>query len=37
MIRKATRNDLGAVVSLYDEIHCTEEDGLITTGWKRGL
>ena len=37
MIRKATGNDLEAVVSLYDEIHCAEEAGLISTGWKRGI
>ena len=37
MIRKATGNDLEAVVSLYDEIHCAEESGLISTGWKRGI
>ena len=37
MIRKATRQDLEAVVRLYDEIHCAEETGLISTGWKRGI
>ena len=37
MIRKATRNDLEAIVSLYDEIHCAEEAGQISTGWKRGI
>ena len=37
MIRKAVRNDLEAVIRLYDEIHDAEESGLITTGWKRGI
>ena len=26
-----------AIVSLYDEIHCAEEAGQISTGWKRGI
>ena len=37
MIRKARKNDLEAVVRLYEEIHNAEEAGIITTGWKRGI
>lgn len=37
MIRKASPNDLEAILHLYDEIHDSEETGIITTGWKRGI
>ncbi len=37
MIRKAEIRDLGAVDSLYREIHDAEAAGLITTGWIREI
>ena len=37
MIRKATSNDLDAVVRLYDEMHDAQAAGLICTNWKRGI
>lgn len=37
MIRKAKPNDLEAILHLYDDIHDSEETGIITTGWKRGI
>ena len=37
MIRKATFNDLEAVVSLYDELHDAKEAGLIPVIWERGV
>ena len=37
MIRKATFNDLEAVVSLYDELHDAQAAGKICTNWKRGI
>lgn len=37
MIRKATQEDLEAVVRLYEEMHDAEEAGVISTGWKRGV
>lgn len=36
-IRKATEKDLVAVAKLYDNLHTAEENGLITTGWVRGV
>lgn len=36
-IRKADLGDLDAVARLYDAIHTAEENGLITTGWRRGI
>ena len=37
MIRKATQNDLEAIVRLYDAMHDAQEAGLICTNWKRGI
>lgn len=36
-IRKANKSDLDAVVNIYDEIHKTEEEGIISVGWIRGI
>ena len=37
IIRKATMEDLQAIVSIYDEIHGREEAGEVTIGWIRGV
>ena len=37
IIRKATMEDLQAIVSIYDEIHSREEAGEVTIGWIRGV
>lgn len=37
MIRKATDEDLSQLVSLFDEVHTAEEQGLLHTGWKREI
>ena len=36
-IRKATKKDVPAINSIYDEIHDKEAAGMTTTGWSRGL
>ena len=36
-IRKAATADLDAIERIYNELHQAEEDGLITTGWARGI
>ena len=35
--RKATENDINGIEQIYSEIHDYEEQGLLTTGWKRGI
>ncbi len=35
--RKATADDLDAIVKIYDKSHDAEEAGLTTTGWIRGI
>ena len=37
MIRKAVRSDLDGVVTIYNEIHQLQEEGVITVGWIRGV
>ena len=37
MIRKAKQTDLDAVEALYCHIHTAEEQGILTTGWQRGI
>lgn len=37
MIRKATTADVTAVDAIYQHIHDAEEQGSITTGWRRGV
>ena len=37
MIRKATADDIPAIVDIYDEIHTREERGETTTGWLRDV
>ena len=37
MIRKATKGDIPAVVSIYDKLHTEEENGRATIGWIRGV
>ena len=37
MIRKATKEDIPAIVRIYDNIHTREEAGETTTGWLRGV
>lgn len=37
MIRKASPADLDNVECIYGQIHRAEEEGKITTGWKRGI
>ena len=37
IIRKATLDDLTAIIGIYDEIHSREEAGEVTTGWLRGI
>ena len=36
-IRKATIDDLAAIVQIYDDIHTAEETGAATIGWIRGI
>ncbi len=37
IIRKATAEDIPAIVAIYDEIHTREEAGEVTTGWLCGV
>ena len=37
MIRKATAEDIPAIVRIYDNIHDREAAGETTTGWLRGV
>ena len=37
VFRQATGNDLDAIVRIYERTHDTEEAGLTTTGWLRGV
>ena len=37
MIRKATAADIPAVAAIYDALLDREEQGLLTTGWTRGV
>ncbi len=37
MIRKARKEDIGAVAALYDAIHTEEEAGRLTIGWGRDI
>ena len=37
MIRKATAADIPAVTAIYDALLDREEQGLLTTGWTRGV
>ena len=37
MIRKASTEDLDAIIRIYDEIHNREEAGEVTTGWLRDI
>ena len=36
-IRKATQADIPAVAAIYDALLTREEQGLLTTGWTRGV
>lgn len=36
-VRKATMQDLDAIKKIYDNLHTAEENGIITTGWVRGV
>ena len=36
-IRPATPGDIAAITAIYDAIHTTEEQGLSTVGWIRGV
>ena len=36
-IRKATQDDLQGILRIYNEVHCREEDGEVTTGWLRDV
>ena len=36
-IRKATEADIPAVTAIYDALLDREEQGLLTTGWTRGV
>lgn len=36
-IRKATREDITAVIDIYTEVQLSDEKGLSTVGWKRGI
>ena len=35
--RKATKDDIDAIVRIYERTHDAEEAGLTTTGWVRGI
>ncbi len=37
MIRQATAQDIPHIAAIYDSIHALEEQGLTTTGWKKGI
>ena len=37
MIRKATAADIAAVNAIYEALLDREEQGLLTTGWMRGV
>lgn len=37
MFRKATAADLDGIEMIYDHIHDAEEEGIVTTGWLRGI
>lgn len=37
MVRKAGREDCGAIAAIYDAIHTAEERGEMTIGWQRGV
>ena len=36
-IRKATEADISAVAAIYDALLDREEQGLLSTGWTRGV
>ena len=36
-IRKAQRSDIDSIEAIYDRIHDSEEQGLTTIGWIRGV
>lgn len=35
--RKATKNDIEIIATIYSDIHTLEEKGLLTTGWIRNV
>ena len=37
MIRKATAADISAIAAIYNALLAREEQGLLTTGWTRGI
>ena len=37
MVRKATEADIPAVTAIYDALLDREEQGLLSTGWTRGV
>lgn len=37
IFRKATTEDIDAIVTIYDHIHDAEEAGVTTTGWSRSI
>lgn len=37
MIRKATIDDLDAIERIYNKVHDAEEEGILSTGWRRGV
>lgn len=37
MFRKATQNDIDAIVAIYEKLHDREESGQGCTGWLRGV
>lgn len=37
MIRKATAADIPAIAAIYNALLGREEQGLLTTGWTRGI
>lgn len=37
IIRKAAADDIPGIEAVYDRTHTTEEQGLTTIGWKRGV
>lgn len=36
-IRRATKDDIPAIVAIYEDIHDEEEAGRLNTGWIRGI
>ena len=36
-IRKACPTDLDAIEAIYNDLHQSEEDGIISVGWERGV